>query len=106
MCRRYTGLLRVVWPARGKQLRPDGGAKCALGPGGRVSPVAAPAPDRSIGLDWHGCCHGAVRGVFCNATNQELSKSSCPNVLPARHQYGLQIAEGVVTFFESYEQSG
>ncbi len=26
---------------------------------------------------WHGCCHGAVGGVFCDATNQELSKSSC-----------------------------
>ena len=24
--------------------------------------------------------------------------------LPARHQYGLQIAEGMVTFFESYER--
>jgi hypothetical protein len=24
--------------------------------------------------------------------------------LPARHQYGLQTAEGMVTFFESYEQ--
>ena len=23
---------------------------------------------------------------------------------PARHQYGLQIAEGMVTFFESYER--
>ena len=26
---------------------------------------------------WHGCGHGAVGGVFCDATNQELSKSSC-----------------------------
>jgi hypothetical protein len=24
--------------------------------------------------------------------------------LPASHQYGLQIAEGMVTFFESYER--
>ena len=24
--------------------------------------------------------------------------------LPARHQYGLQTAEGMVTFFENYEQ--
>jgi len=28
-------------------------------------------------LVWHGCCHGAVGSVFCDATNQELSKSSC-----------------------------
>ena len=43
-------------------------------------------------------------GVFCDATNQELSKSSCAKPrYPARHQYGLQIAEGMVTFFESYE---
>ena len=24
--------------------------------------------------------------------------------LPAKHQYGLQIADGMVTFFESYER--
>jgi hypothetical protein len=54
---------------------------------------------------WHGYCHRAVGGAFCGATNQELSKSSCAKTsLPARHQYGLQIAEGMVTFFESYEQ--
>ena len=27
-----------------------------------------------------------------------------PSSLPASHQYGLQIAEGMVTFFESYER--
>jgi hypothetical protein len=44
-----------------------------------------------------------VGGVFCDATKQELSKSSC--VKPRyRRQYGLQIAEGMVTFFESYER--
>ena len=53
---------------------------------------------------WHGCSHGAVGGVFCDATNQELSKSSCAKPCTARHQYGLQIAEGMVTFFESYER--
>src|SRR4029077_19350303 len=52
---------------------------------------------------WHGCGHGAVGGVFCDETNQGLSKSSCAS-LPASHQYGLQIAEGMVTFFESYER--
>jgi hypothetical protein len=26
---------------------------------------------------WHGCGHGAAGGVFCDATKQELSKSSC-----------------------------
>jgi hypothetical protein len=26
---------------------------------------------------WHGCGHGAAGGVFCDAANQELSKSSC-----------------------------
>ncbi len=31
-------------------------------------------------------------------------KALAPNSLPARHQYGLQIAEGMVTFFESYER--
>ena len=40
-----------------------------------------------------------------NATNQELSKKLLRQTsLPARHQYGLQIAEGMVTFFESYER--
>jgi hypothetical protein len=54
---------------------------------------------------WHGCCHDAVGGVFCDATNQELSKKLLHQTsLPARHQYGLQIAEGMVTLFESYEQ--
>jgi hypothetical protein len=54
---------------------------------------------------WHGCGHGAVGGVFRDATNQELSNSSCAKTsLPARHQYRLQIAEGMVTFFESYER--
>jgi hypothetical protein len=37
--------------------------------------------------------------------NQELSKSSYSKPRdPARHQYGLQIAEGMVIFFESYER--
>jgi hypothetical protein len=30
-----------------------------------------------IGIRLARCCHGAVGGVFCDATNQELSKSSC-----------------------------
>jgi hypothetical protein len=56
-------------------------------------------------LVWHGCCHGAVGGFFCDATDQELSKSSCAKTSrPARQQYGLQIAEGMVTFFGSYER--
>ena len=29
---------------------------------------------------WHGCCHDAVGGVFCDATNQELFKALAPNV--------------------------
>jgi hypothetical protein len=53
---------------------------------GRVLPGGASPPNRSIGLEknsqkflensefvWHGCGHGAVGGVFCDATNQELS---------------------------------
>ena len=36
---------------------------------------------------------GAVGGAFCYATNR----------LPARHQYRLQIAEGVVKLLESYQ---
>ena len=44
-------------------------------------------------------------GLFCDATNQELSKSSCAEPrYPARHQHGLQIAGGVVKFLESYER--
>jgi hypothetical protein len=54
---------------------------------------------------WHGCCQGGVGGVFYNSTNQELSKSSCAKPrYPVIHQYGLQMAEGMVTFFESYER--
>ena len=34
-------------------------------------------------------------------TLQKLLRQTSP---PARHQYGLQIAEGMVTFFESYER--
>jgi hypothetical protein len=40
---------------------------------------------------WHGCGHGAA-AFFCDATNKGVSKSSCAKPLPARHQYGLQIA--------------
>jgi hypothetical protein len=44
-------------------------------------------------------------GGLCDATNQELSKSSCAKTSrPTRHQYGLQIAEGMVRFFGSYER--
>jgi hypothetical protein len=47
----------------------------------------------------------AAGGVFCDATNQELPKKLLRQTsLPARHHYGLQIAEGMVTFFESYER--
>ena len=47
----------------------------------------------------------ATDGVFCDATNQGVSRSSCAKPrYSARHQYGLQIAEGMVTFFESYER--
>jgi hypothetical protein len=63
---------------------------------------------QSVQAQWaarHGCGHGAVSGIFCDATNQELSKRSCAKPrYPARHQYGLQIAKGMVTFFESYER--
>jgi hypothetical protein len=31
-------------------------------------------------LLWHGCCRGAVGSVFCDAANQELSKSSCASM--------------------------
>jgi hypothetical protein len=38
---------------------------------------------------WHGCGHGAAGGVFCDATNQELSRKLLRQTsLPARHQYG------------------
>ena len=44
-------------------------------------------------------------GVFCDATNQgTLQKLLRQTSLPASHQYGLQMAEGMVTFFESYER--
>jgi len=46
---------------------------------------------------WQGCGHGAAGGV----TLQKLLRQTS---LPASHQYGLQIAEGMVTFFESYER--
>jgi len=53
---------------------------------------------------WHGCDHGATGGVFCDATNQKLSKKLLRQTsLPARHQYGLQIAEDVVKLLESYQ---
>ena len=73
--------------------------------GARVLPGGGSLPYRSIlmlkkifrkflkdsELVWHGCCRGAVGGVFCDATNQGLSKSSCAKPrCPARHQYGLQ----------------
>jgi hypothetical protein len=59
--------------------------------GARVWPGGASPPNRSIGLFekkfseilensrfvWLGCGHGAVGGVFCDATNRGLSKSSC-----------------------------
>ena len=41
----------------------------------------------------HVCSHGAVGDAFCYATNR----------LPARHQYRLQKAEGVVKLLESYQ---
>ena len=51
----------------------------------------APLPYRSLGVlekkisnfledsefVWYGCDHGATGGVFCDATNQEIPKSSC-----------------------------
>jgi hypothetical protein len=45
-----------------------------------------------------------VGGVFCDATNQELSKSSCakPHYRPGTSMD--RKAEGMVTFFESYER--
>jgi hypothetical protein len=59
--------------------------------GGRVCPGDASLLYRSMGVlekkfseiledsefVWHGCGHGAAGGVFCDAANQELSKSSC-----------------------------
>jgi hypothetical protein len=35
---------------------------------------------------------------------ETLQKLLRQTSLPASHQYGLQIAEGMVTFFESYER--
>jgi hypothetical protein len=45
---------------------------------------------------WQGCGHGAAGGVFCDATNQELQKLLRQTSLPASHQYGLQVAEGLL----------
>ena len=87
------------------QARRRGEVRIGSGGPGFAGGLPLPLIDQSD-WDWHGCCHGAVRGIFCNATNHELSKALAQTSLPARHQYGLQIAEGVVTFFESYEQSG
>ena len=44
-------------------------------------------------------------GVFCDATNQELSKSSCakPRYRPATSM-DCKLTEGMVIFFESYER--
>jgi hypothetical protein len=84
---------RQMTKAPGRSLRPQ---KSMLiletrRPGeGRVLPGGASPPNRSIGVleknsqkflensefVWHGCGHGAVGGVFCDATNQELSKAA------------------------------
>ena len=50
----------------------------------------------------------AVRGVRIRRCLLRQTMNS-PKVLrqtslPARHQHGLQIAEGIVTFFKSYER--
>ena len=47
----------------------------------------------------------AAGGVFCDATNQELPKSSCakPRYRPGTSM-DCKLAEGMVTFFESYER--
>jgi hypothetical protein len=48
----------------------------------------------------------AVGGVFCDAMRQTRNsqKALAPNLATGQPQYGLQIAEGMVTFFESYER--
>jgi hypothetical protein len=48
-----------------------------------------------------------IRNLFGTdaATVQRAASSAMRQTsLPARHQYGLQIVEGMVTFFESYER--
>jgi hypothetical protein len=74
---------------------------------GRVLPGGASLPYGSIGVFEkkfaeiledsefvrHVCSHGAVGDAFCYATNH----------LPTRHQYRLQIAEGVLKLLESYQ---
>ena len=51
---------------------------------------------------WQGILQGVVGPP--DTTNRELSKTLQPNVATGQHQYRLQIAEGMVTFLESYER--
>ena len=70
-----------------------------------VDPVADGALFRSpiVGLFAVGMAASALGIARCDkpGTLQKLLRQTS---LPARHQYGLQIAEGMVTFFESYER--
>ena len=87
-------------------------------PGGRVLPGGASLPYGSIevlekkfaeffgnsNLSWHGC-----RPRYSGRRLRRCDKPGTPEKLlpkprhPAQKQYGLQIAEGVVKFLESYQ---
>ena len=85
------------------------------GPGFATPP---PPPNRSIGVleekfseilehsefVWHGCA--TVQWAASSAMRQTRNSPNfcAKRRYPASHQYGLQIAEGMVTFFESYER--
>jgi hypothetical protein len=51
-----------------------------------------------------GGTEAVVSGNMGTQVSAYSPKDLFPTALPARHQYGLQIAEGMVTFFESYER--
>jgi len=81
-------------------------------------PQGASPPSRSIGVSekklpeilknsefvWQDAA--TVQRAASSAMRQTRNslKSSCANLLQPSHQYGLQIVEGMVTFFESYER--
>ena len=73
--------------------------------GGRVLPGAASAPNRSLGvLEKKFAEILEIFGIWLTRMAQwEAPSAMRQTALPARHQYRLQIAEGVLKLLESYQ---